>query len=275
MKYRICLIALVFNSILLFAQKDNPTDSCFNMTNKNEKLEKKEIITIQSSDKPLLIKNIETNEITFWDWIERLGGMLGLVGGTLGLVVTFLYVYDQFFTTPVINSKIISFAANFGKYEMPLSNKETESIEGFKCFTKLSINVTKEDLNFSDLKVLAKFENNDKEYTGRIYAPRNFKIWIINGDTLTLQIPQKDLLYYMTTLEKNKTIHVYLTFIIPFKEEDLINLGQSKSPISIQLRFISSEGGKEYNSIAVREMSEEKYIWDDELWTISKSDLQK
>lgn len=240
---------------------------------KKKKQRENEIINIKSVE-PILTKEITTK----WIWITRIGAILAIL---TAFFTTGFIIIDRLFSNLEINSKIVSFASEHStKFVLPTINGAPRDFQGQKYFIKISINVLNKDLNFSDLQVLVRFESDKKEYQGMIYHPRHFKEWNINDAIHILELPEEDLLYYKTTLEKDKTNLEYLTFIIPdttnkFIDPNTLQLkDQYKYPLSIQLKFISSKKSflkkenKPYfsNKMTIKELTYEKYIWEDEIW---------
>lgn len=224
---------------------------------------------------PLLIKNVETNKNPIWDIVKKIGAIIGLIGGLLGLIVTVYVINDRWYKDPEIYSKIISYASADGEFEiMKIRNTDnsSEMIYGAKYFLKLSINVTDKDLNYRDLEVFVRYNNIDKVYKGVIYSPRNYSDWTIGNKPLVLKLPQENLLYYKSVLKKNTTHLEYLTFIVYNKNEKYI-WEDDTIPELIQLKFISSElpllkkGNKTFISNSMYlDKTVEKYIWEDEIW---------
>ncbi|MCF8226125.1 MAG: hypothetical protein K9J30_09615 [Bacteroidales bacterium] len=244
------------------------------MTKKLDTKSNNEIIEISIKD-PLYIKSAETNNNSFWEWIKRIGGIVGLFAGFLALIATLFIINDRLFLEPKINAKIISFNADEGEFEYKRGSISRKYF-GARYFLKLSINITSKDLNFTDLEVVVKYPNNNKEYEGVIFSPRNYSEWKLDGVAHTLKLPQENLLYYKSTLEKNYTHLDYLTFIVFDKKEELklkLEEMSDKKPEYIRLNFISSDKKfyrKTNNEYPSNNMSlsreEEKYIWENELW---------
>lgn len=225
---------------------------------------------------PLLIKNVDSKR-TFWDYFAKISVIIGLLGGMLGIVVTGYAIHDRWFKDSEIHSKIISFAAEDGTFEIMKIKKpiNPEIKYGIKYFVKLSINVTRKDLNFSDIEILLKYKNIDSIFKGAVYSPRNYSIWTIEKVKHQLILPQENLLYYKSVLKQNTTHLEYINFIV-FDETEIIKnklKGDDLSPEYIQLVFKSSEKSFMNNKSSILKTNKmsldkgiEKYIWEDEIW---------
>jgi hypothetical protein len=271
------IIAFFIGLNLGFSQKDTMSitkDTAMTEIQKNKEMNGISEIRIKE---PVLIKNADSEKKSFWDSFMKVGVIIGLLGGLLGLIVTGFAINDRWFKDAKVHSKIISFASNDGDFEiMKIRKSNTPEMKyGVKYFLKLSLNVTNKDLNYGDIDVLVKYAKIDRIFKGEIYSPRNYSDWKIGTTQYRLVLPQDKLLYYKTALVMNTTHLEYLTFVI-FDEEGQIksNLqGDDLIPESIQIVFKSSEQRlfrKENNKVETNEMTMnsgvEKYIWEDEKW---------
>lgn len=213
-------------------------------------------------------KNVDENKNDFWDLKFSLTAIMAFIGAVLGLLLSFIAVYDKFFRKPKVFSKIISFYCSDGEFELKLENEAVKMHYGIKYVLKLLINITQENLNYTDMTVHVKFDGDNNEYEGRIHSPRNFKNCKLDSEIFQLNLPHDKILYYMSVLEKDKSSLGYLTFIIldtnnKFKEkwQEVYN-----KPYSIRLDFTGSDG-KIYSSNEMKLMKEEeKYLWEDSIW---------
>lgn len=279
MKRIITLIIVFFIGLNLgFSQKDTVSitkDTTMTEIQKNK--EENGISEIRINE-PILIKNADSEKKSFWDSFMKVGVIIGLLGGLLGLIVTGFAINDRWFKDANVHSRIISFASGDGDFEIMKirkSNIPPEIQYGVKYFLKLSLNVTNKDLNYSDIDVLVKYAKIDRIFKGEIYSPRNYSDWKIDTTQFRLVLPQDKLLYYKTSLVMNTTHLEYLTFVI-FDEEGQIKSklqGDDLIPESIQIVFKSSEQPffrKKNNKIETNKMimdsGVEKYIWEDEIW---------
>lgn len=271
------IIVFFFGLNIGFSQKD--TKSITKDTTMTEKQKDKEINCISEIriNEPVLIKNADSEKNSFWDSFIKVGVIIGLIGGLLGLIVTGFAINDRWFKDAKVHSKIISFASGDGEFEIMKIRKSNTPVMkyGVKYFLKLSLNVTNKDLNYSDIDVLVKYAKIDKIFKGEVYSPRNYSDWKIDTTQFKLVLPQDKLLYYKTTLVMNTTHLEYLTFVI-FDEDGQIksNLkGDDLIPESIQIVFKSSEqplfrkgNNKIETNIMTMNSGVEKYIWEDEIW---------
>ncbi len=232
---------------------------------------KKESVEITTSG-PILIKNYEPNESPFWEWVKRIGGIVGFLAGILGLIATWYIVSDRWFKEPEINSKIISFNCDSGKFEQNLIGQEKALVAGLRYFIKLSINVTSKNMNYTDVRIEVKFKNDNTIYFGEVFSPRNYSEWGLDGIPHTLKLPQKDLLYYKSSLSQDMTHLEYITFIVFGVKNEF--QGNDQIPETIQLCFVSSDKSffKITNNIYCSNIMRldadaKKYIWEDEIWT--------
>ncbi|MEJ7677479.1 MAG: hypothetical protein WKG06_06330 [Segetibacter sp.] len=163
---------------------------------------------------PILIKEIKDEPLSLWNWIVR-------IGGVFGLLVAAVTIYEKLFLNPTITSKIISFAVeNVQGINMPNYTGSFNPIgSGMKYFLKFSINIVNANLNFQTIDIYVKYKNDSKIYTALKFAPRNFNTWTVDKKTFALELPQNELLYYQTNLEKDKTHQFYATFLIIGNEE--------------------------------------------------------
>lgn len=197
-----------------------------------------------------------------------LTAIMAFIGAFLGLLLSFVALYDKFFRKPKVFSKIISYYCSDGEFGLKLENEAVKMHYGIRYILKLLINITQENLNYTDMAVHVKFDGDNNEYEGRIYSPRNFKNCKLDSGIFQLNLPHDKILYYMSVLEKDKSSLGYLTFIIldtdnKFKEkwQEVYN-----KPYSIRLDFTGSDG-KIYSSNDMKLMKEEeKYLWEDSIW---------
>lgn len=205
------------------------------------------------------------NENRVWVWIKRIGGLLGII-------LTTVVLTDSLFSKPKINIKSISFASNSGAFYFPSSTVpgKVDTIIGVKYFLKLSMNITNEDLNFKDVKVMGRYKNG-RIFNGEFYYPgRHFRTWRISDKIFILDIPQDELLYYKTNLEKNKTHLNYITFIVRDSSRSI----KDARPSQMRLEFVLSKRrpyGKPNKSIKtpkfeINKENEMTMIWDHKLW---------
>ena len=219
-------------------------------------------ITI-SNKEPILIEN-EDKESKVWIWIKRMGGLAGIV-------LTFTLLIKPIIERPKISSKIIGLAYQSGIYQFrsTMEKSKVDTFSAIKYFLQFSINVTTQNLNYNNVFIHVKYENDDSIYDGINYYPgRHYKEWTLDKkNKLLLEIPQDELLYYKTNLEKNRTHLVCLTFFVL----DTIHIG---IPEFFQLDFISSKKRllglkhKIYSSpkMFIDQENEMTFIVDDRLW---------
>ncbi|MGE0018145.1 MAG: hypothetical protein AB7S72_00640 [Draconibacterium sp.] len=247
------------------------------MTNIQKDTNAKSISEIRIKE-PVLIQNMDSRKKTFWDYFTKIGVIIGLFGGILGLIVTGYAINDRWFKDAEIHSKIVSFASSDGSFEVMKIGKPTNPHEmkyGVRFFLKLSLNVIKKDLNYSDVEVLVKFKKIDSIFKGEIYSPRNYSGWSIDSIEYKLELPQESLLYYKSVLKQNTTHLEYITFIV-FDQDDKIKNKLKENdliPEYIQLDFKNSEVSKlrnKTNRLLTNKMSinvgVEKFLWEDEIW---------
>lgn len=279
MKQIIALIIIFFIGLNLgFSKKD--TISITQDSTMTEIQKHKDVSSISEIriNEPILIKNVDSDKKSFWDSFIKVGVIIGLLGGLLGLIVTGFAINDRWFKDAKVHSKIISFASGDGDFEIMKirkSNNPPEIKYGVRYFLKLSLNVTKKDLNYSDIDVMVKYAKIDRIFKGEIYSPRNYSDWKIDTAQFRLVLPQDKLLYYKSSLEMNTTHLEYLTFMIFDKDGQIKNIlkGDDLIPESIQIVFKSSEQPflrSENNKIETNKMimdsGVEKFIWEDEIW---------
>jgi hypothetical protein len=149
-----------------------------------------------------------------------------------------------------------------------LENEAVKMHYGIKYVLKLLINITRKNLNYTDMTVHVKFDGDNNEYEGRIHSPRNFKNCKLGSKIYQLNLPQDKILYYMSVLEKDKSSLGYLTFIILDTGNKFKGKWQEvyNKPYSIRLDFTGSDS-KIYSSNEMKLMKEEeKYLWEDSIW---------
>jgi len=256
-----------------YGQQDSLKVQEIMTVNKSELDSTVETIEIKTTE-PILIRSIKTDDNSSWETIKRIGGIVGFISGIFMLITTVFIINDRLFLDPKINAKIISFNADEGEFEYKRGTMSGMHF-GARYFLKLSINITSKDLNYTDLEVVVKYPNDNKEYEGIIFSPRNYSEWKLDGVPHTLKLPQENLLYYQSILIKNYTHLDYLTFIIFDDKEKLKPKLETshRKPEYIRLNFISSDKkfyrkvNNEYSSNNMPlSKEEEKYIWEDELW---------
>lgn len=278
MKQIITIIFFFIGLNLGFSQKDAISITRDSTMSENQKQKEANSISEIRIIEPIIIKNTESDKNPFWDSFIKTSVIIGLIGGLLGLVVTGFAIYDRWFQDSKVNSKIISFASGDGEFEtmkIQKFNSTQEMKYGVKYFLKLSLNVTKKDLNYSDIDVMVKYSKTDRIFKGKIFSPRNYSNWTIDTSQFRLVLPQDKLLYYKSTLQKNTTHLEYLTFVILDKDEQIKNKlkGDDLIPDSIQIVFNSSEqpffrnkNNKIETNKMVLDIGVEKFIWEDEIW---------
>jgi len=279
MKQIIALIIIFFIGLNLgFSQKDTiSTTQDSTMTDIQKHKDVNGISEIRIKE-PILIKNADSDKKSFWDSFIKVGVIIGLLGGLLGLIVTGFAINDRWFKDAKVHSKIISFASADGDFEIMKirkSNNPPEMKYGVKYFLNLSLNVTKKDLNYSDIDVMVKYAKIDRIFKGEIYSPRNYSDWTIDTAQFRLVLPQDKLLYYKSSLEMNTTHLEYLTFVIFDKDGQIKKKlkGDDLIPESIQIVFKSSEqpffrntNNKIETNKMIIDSGVEKFIWEDEIW---------
>lgn len=274
---------MVFLSLILGLSRGYSTNVIQDstMTKTQNDTNTKSITDIRIKE-PVQIQNMDSGKKTFWDYFTKIGVIIGLLGGILGLIVTGYAVNDRWFKVAEIHSKIVSFASSDGSFEIMKIGKPTNPPEmkyGVRFFLKLSLNVLNKDLNYSDVEVLVKFKKIDSIFKGEIYSPRNYAGWSIDSINYKLELPQEKLLYYKSVLKQNTTHLEYITFIV-FDQDDKIknNLkGNDLVPEYIQLDFKNSEVSNlrnKSNRLLTNKMSinvgVEKFLWEDEIWIKNK-----
>lgn len=213
---------------------------------------------------PIEIINID-NENRVWLWIKRIGGLLGII-------LTTVVLTDSLFSKPKVSIKPISFASNSGTFYFPSSTDsgKVDTIFGVKYFLKLSMKITNEDLNFKDVKVMGRYKNG-RIFNGEFYYPgRHFRTWRISDEIFILDIPQDELLYYKTNLEKNKTHLNYITFIVRDSSRSI----KDPRPSHMRLEFVLSKRKPYRNSnksikipkFEIENENEMTFIFDSNLW---------
>lgn len=279
MKQTLAIVIIFFLVLNLgLGQKDSISITQDTMIIKTKKNKANNGISEIRIQEPLLIRNADSGKKAFWDSFSKVGVIIGLLGGLLGLFVTGFVINDRWFKDAEIHSKIISFASGDGEFEIMKIRKSENPPEmkyGIKYFLKLSLNVTNKDLNYSDVEVLVKYSKIDSILKGEIYFPRNYSDWSIGNKQYKLVLPQENLIYYKSVLKKNTTHLEYITFVV-FDEDGKIknNLkGDDLIPESIQLVFKSSELSwlrNKNNRLRTNKMyldnGVEKFIWEDKIW---------
>lgn len=136
--------------------------------------------------------------------------------------VNFFYslIYKDFFLQPKIYGKLINYTyfSPLGQYqyEQPDNNGYLfmKPIKGIQYVLKLSLIVSNKSFAFKTIKIKCKFLNEDKIYEGIIFVSPHFTVTTNIGETLTIDIPQEELLPFMNYFEKDKNIIAFLPFMI-------------------------------------------------------------
>jgi hypothetical protein len=266
MKHLILVLLLFLNFTYIYSQ----TDSTVIITPSNKEIIKSSVPNKVSiySEKPILIKNVSENKNVFWDLKFSFTAIMAFIGALLGLSLTFISLYDKFLKKSKVFSKIISFYTSDGEFDLKLDDKPKQMQYGIRYVLKLLLNVTQENLNYTEMKVFVKFNGNENEYEGRIHSPRNFTNCKVGSENFQLILPHDKIIYYMSALEKDKSTLGYLTFIVPDINKEFKGkwIEKYNKPNYIRLDFIGSDG-KTYKSNEMELMiEEEKYIWEDSIW---------
>ena len=260
------ILILLLSFEISYSQNDTIPDEVKITNEQVTKITPKQVLI--SSEKPLLIKNVVDENDNFWDMKFTSTAILAFLGALLGIVLSFITVYDKFIKKSKVFAKIISFYSSVGEFNLKINDSPEEMTYGIRFILKFLINVTRVNLNYTEMSVYVKFEGDKNEYKGRIHSPRNFVNCKLGSDNFKLNLPHNEILYYMSVLEKEKSTMGYLTFIVPdvngvFKEK----WGEVYSkPSTFRLEFSGSDG-KTYSTDNIKLMSEkEKYIWEDNIW---------
>lgn len=266
MKQLLLILILIMSFEFTYSQNDTIPDEVKNTNEQITKITPKQVLI--SSEKPLLIKNVVDKNDKFWDMKFTLTAILAFLGAFLGIVLSFIAVYDKFFKKSKVFAKIISFYSSDGEFDLEMKNSQEGMTYGIRFILKFLINVTQVNLNYIEMCVYVKFKGDNNEYKGRIYSPRNFVNCKVGSDSFNLNLPHNEILYYISVLEKEKSTMGYLTFIIPdINGKFSGNWTEIYSkPDTFRLEFLGSDN-KTYSTGYIKLMSEkEKYIWEDNIW---------
>ena len=260
------MLILIMSFEFTYSQNDTIPDEVKNTNEQISKTTPKQVLI--SSEKPLLIKNVVDKNDKFWDMKFSFTAILAFLGALLGIVLSFITVYDKFIKKSKVFAKIISFYSSDGEFDLEMNNFPEVMTYGIRFVLKFLINVTRVNLNYTEMSVYVKFKGDNNEYKGRIHSPRNFVNCKLGSDSFKLNLPHNEILYYMSVLEKEKSTMGYLTFIIP----DIKGKFRGKwaeiysKPDTFRLEFLGSDD-KTYSTDNIKLMSEkEKYIWEDDIW---------
>lgn len=227
---------------------------------------------------PLSIQELKNKTITPWDWVIRIGAILGIIAGVLGLILTVATINEKLFLRPKVISSLIGYTSSFIDNINLTQYDGTEKAigPGIKYLVKLSLNVINHDLNFKVVDIVIKYTDDPKVYTTLKSYTSSFRKWIWDGIEKTLELSINELLNYKTNLERNKTHHLYLLFFIAdSKFSNNGNLNDNyKYPVYIKLKFTLSKKSHFFNNHKVIETNEMKltdiqpweYIVDDSIW---------
>jgi len=266
MKQITLILILLLNFEMIYSQNDKINDEVKITNEQVTKKTSKQVLI--SSEKPLLIKNVDDKNDKFWDMNFTFTAILALLGALLGIVLSFITVHDKFIKKSKVFAKIISFYSSDGEFDLEMNNSPEGMTYGIRFVLKFLINVTQKNLNYTEMSVYVKFKGDKNEYKGRIHSPRNFVNCKLGSDDFKLNLPHNEILYYMSVLEKEKSTMGYLTFIIPdIKGKFKGKWGEIYSkPDIFRLEFLGSDN-KTYSTKSIKLMSDkEKYIWEDNIW---------
>jgi len=267
MKYIVLILLFLFNHTLASFQNDSTLRNGTIITDTTKDLTTKQLVVSDKSSLAMNEKNYKNK--SFWDLEFSFTAIMAMIGAILGLLLSTTTLYDKFLKKPKVFSKIISFYCSDGEFLLKIEDEPKQMYYGIRYVLKLLINITKENLNYTDVKVFVKFNGDINEYEGRIHSPRNFQFCRIGNENFKLNLPHNKLIYYTSVLEKDKSSLGYITFIVLDNENKFKNKWQDiyNRPYSIRLDFKGSNN-KIYSSNEMRLMKEEeKYLWEDSIWT--------
>lgn len=266
MKQIIIILILLVSFQITYSHNDTIPDGVKIKNEHVTKITPKQ--TLISSEKPPLIKNVVDKNGKFWDMNLSITSVLAFLGASLGAVLSFTALYDKFIKKSKVFAKIISFYSSDGEFDLEMNNSPEGMTYGIRFVLKFLINVTRVNLNYTEMCVYVRFKGDKNEYKGRIHSPRNFVNCKLGSDNFKLNLPHNEILYYMSVLEKEKSTMGYLTFIIPDINETFKGKwGEVYSkPDTFRLEFSGSDN-KTYSSENIKLMPDkEKYIWEDNIW---------
>ena len=230
----------------------------------------------------LLVKGISDKTISNWDWVVRWGAVLGLIGGLLGLVITFVTIREKLFLNPKVTSTIISYYTSFIE-DIQLKDHEGKQKQlgpAMKYLIKFSLNIRDADLNYKVVDILVKFKEDEVIYLASKSSPLILDPWLIEKHPHTLNLTPEELLNYQTNLEKNKTHQLFATFFIAnnsISENNLLKENY-KYPESIQLKFYSIGNSlwrknvtSTTNKMTIVDINAYEYLYEKNIWTLIDS----
>ncbi|MCG8409987.1 MAG: hypothetical protein MI739_01745 [Bacteroidales bacterium] len=228
----------------------------------------------KEEEQKILLKRSDYKEEkeVFWEWLKRLGALIGLIGGALGLIVTYNNISNKIFVEPIIKSKLVSFGSSLGTFNSQSDFAEKKGIfQAAQFMLKIATNVTGKDLNYYEVIPYVKFDS--KFVKGEIYYPKSSYIWNFDGEDYFLDIPKDKLIYYNTTLNTGETNVGYITFYVRDDNEEHYSKEGKILPKSVRLDFISSEDeSKTYSTgeLILNPKDELKYAFEEEIWIRKK-----
>jgi len=184
---------------------------------------------IRIENDAIKIQNI-TKENKLWLWITRFGGLLGIA-------LTVFALSQLLLVKPSVDAEILSFTGD-GLKKIKYTDFSGNIVEyyGYKFFTKIALNVSDENLNYSDIKILVKYK--DRPPIEAIHFNPNiwFTEWKYGDKRWQFKGVREDRLFlFNSSLTKDKTHFGYLAFIV--KNQDSI---PPERPESIKLIFTDS-----------------------------------
>lgn len=183
-----------------------------------------------------------------------------MISSGIAIVLFFFTLWDKI-KWPIISGKILSMTHSpEGTFSGVDLNGEEIKFDGIRYFFKISLNVTRKNVYYKNLKIFVKYPEDKKKYEGRIYRTTKDEWEFNNGKTKILQIPSEQFLSFNNVLEKEKVLFFYTTFFIDKPDY--------KTFEEIEIVFIDSKGRqRKMQKITSNEICSELLIYEKEIWT--------
>jgi len=179
-----------------------------------------------------------------------------IISTIIAVISVSFIIWDKLKRTK-ISGKVISRAySKNGKITGVTYEGNNFEIKGIQYFFKLSINITRKNLYYKDVKVFVKYGDKD-EQEGKIYWS-NIDRWNFGSETKELKIPKENFLYFNNILEKDKTQFGYLTFFVD-REFELYK--------ELRIEFISPSGNiRKLGPFKSSEIEPGLALFENEIW---------
>ncbi len=178
-------------------------------------------------------------------WFSDLGTIAGIIGASAWLSPL---VYEKF-TKPIVEGRLISHFSNKGKF------KESECLLNFLAINLISL---KKSFNIKETKISVRYKGGKDIYSGSLFWARKNSWTLADGGNVSLNISPEHALPFLSTLPKNITTRVYLTFRVDKAELEEFD--------EIVITFIDHSKHESKIVINFSEINGDQMLWDDRIW---------